>query len=187
MSVGPCCRRSARLNYLFAMAGDWFCSATCSGIHAALRGHVKAGVRPLPGEHSWQIMRVSSLSHWLQRPPASCECCYTSAWPLETLPSAPALCCRRNGLMVARTAAAGQGRHARHDVGAQGGARPAERVVRPHHRRHHWPRHAGHDGHGAGGGPLGLHRHALRAAAPQGTFHRAACLDDHCDSMHSDY
>jgi hypothetical protein len=40
------------------MAGDWFCSGSCSSIHAALRGHVKAGAQPLPGEHSWQIMRA---------------------------------------------------------------------------------------------------------------------------------
>jgi len=39
-------------------AGDWFCSAACSGIHTALREHVKAGVQPLVGEHSWQLMRV---------------------------------------------------------------------------------------------------------------------------------
>lgn len=73
---------------------------------------------------------------------------------------------------------AGQGRQPRHHLGAEGGEGPAERVLRPHHRRHHAARHAGHDGHGAGRRPLGLHRHALHAAAPQGgsSYFRLSCL-----------
>lgn len=58
LSMLPLFELMAHLCAVALTAGDWFCSASCSGIHAMLRNHVKAGVQPLAGDHGWQIMRV---------------------------------------------------------------------------------------------------------------------------------